>query len=91
MCSEKQSSPTTAEYEPTNTNSRDPSAYHRHSMRVQPCINVVPCEAWPKFDGLGFSIDCECIETSERNLDTGSGGKATVCGMSTTLYAEWCA
>ena len=91
MCSEKQSSPTTAKHQPTNTNSRNPSTDHRHSKWIQLFINDVPREARPKFYGLGSSVDLEGIETDERNLDTGSGGKATVRAMTTTLHAKWCA
>ena len=83
--------PTTAEYQPTNTNSRNPSTNHSYSIRGQLIINVVPQETRPKIERLRVSIDIEGIETSERNLDAASGGKATICGMATTLHAKWCA
>jgi hypothetical protein len=91
QCSKTQLSPTTAEYQPADTNARNPSTNHSHSIWVQPIINVVPQEARSKFDRHIFSVDIEGIETSERNLDTTSGRKATVSGMTTTLHAKWCA
>jgi hypothetical protein len=91
QCSKKQLSPTTAEYQPADTNSRNPSTNHSHSIWVQPIINVVPQKARSKFYRLFFSVDIEGIETSKRNLDATSRRKATVSGMTTTLHAKWCA
>ena len=89
MRSKKQASLTTTEYQPTNTNSGNPSTNHHHSIRAQSFINVVPCEARPKIDSLGFSVDLESIEAGERNLDAASGGKSTICGMASTLHGKW--
>jgi hypothetical protein len=91
QCNKAQLSPTTAEYQPADTNAGNPSTNHSHSIWVQPIIDVVPQEARSKLDCLILSVDMKGVETSERNLDTTSGRKATVSGMTTTLHAKWCA